>query len=73
MTEEWKSLNDEEKKPYLEQTAVQKKRYETEMKAYRAKKAAEAAAQPKTPAKGKKEAAASDAADAKPGKKRTAK
>jgi hypothetical protein len=41
MTNEWNSLDDEGKGPFRQQTEVQKKRYEEEMKVYRAKKAAE--------------------------------
>lgn len=43
MTLEWNSLSDEAKAPFRAQTEVQKKRYEEEMKNYKAKKLAEAA------------------------------
>ena len=46
MTAEWNSFSDEVKAPHRAETEVQKKRYEAEMKEYRARKADEAASQP---------------------------
>jgi len=40
MTIEWNALSEEAKAPFREQTEVQKKRYEEEMKIYKAKKLA---------------------------------
>jgi len=40
MTIEWNALSEEAKAPFREQTEVQKKRYEEEMKNYKAKKLA---------------------------------
>jgi hypothetical protein len=45
MTTEWNSFTDEVKAPHRAQTEVQKKRYESEMKVYKAKKAEEGASQ----------------------------
>lgn len=39
MSEEWNKLDAPAKTPYLAETETQKKRYEAEMKVYRAKKA----------------------------------
>lgn len=44
MTEEWKTLNDEQKTPYNEMSAREKERYEIEMRAFKEKIAREAAA-----------------------------
>lgn len=41
MSDEWNGLSAEKKAPFLEETEEQKKRYEAEMKVYKAKKAAE--------------------------------
>lgn len=46
MTLEWNSLSEEAKHPFRAETEVQKKRYEVEMRAYKEKKAAEAALAP---------------------------
>jgi hypothetical protein len=46
MTAEWNSFTDEGKAPHRAETEVQKKRYETEMKVYKEKKAEEATSQP---------------------------
>jgi hypothetical protein len=40
MSEEWRSLSDEQKEPFRQESEVNKKRYESEMKAYKAKLAA---------------------------------
>lgn len=42
MSEEWNKLDQVAKAPYLQETETQKKRYEEEMKVYKAKKAQEA-------------------------------
>jgi hypothetical protein len=39
MSEEWNKLETTAKAPYLAETETQKKRYEAEMKVYKAKKA----------------------------------
>lgn len=54
MSEEWNKLSVIAKAPFLAETEVQKKRYEEEMKVYKAKKAAEAAAAAQAPAAEKK-------------------
>ena len=41
MSDEWNGMAPEKKRPYLDETEEQKKRYENEMKIYKAKKAAE--------------------------------
>jgi len=41
MSDEWNQLSAEKKQPFLDETEEQKKRYEAEMKIYKAKKAAE--------------------------------
>ena len=37
MSEEWKKLTDEQKKPYIAEAEADKKRYETEKKEYETK------------------------------------
>ena len=41
MSAEWNELAADKKQPFLDETEEQKKRYEAEMKVYKAKKAAE--------------------------------
>ena len=41
MSSEWNELPTDKKQPFLDETEGQKKRYEAEMKIYKAKKAAE--------------------------------
>lgn len=49
MSEEWNKLDAAAKAPYLGETENQKKRYESEMKVYKAKKAQEASAAAQLP------------------------
>jgi len=62
MTKEWYALNEEQRVPFVKQTAQQKERYETEMKAYKIKLAsmppAPPVAAPAKKGKAKKEAPA---------------
>ena len=60
MSEEWRGLTDEQKKPYQAESEVNKKRYEAEMKAYKAK----LAEMPKPKPEPTKKASAKDTAAA---------
>ena len=82
MSDEWNALSQEKKQPFLDETEGQKRRYEAEMKVYKAKKAAEPQPKPeaKKPAKpapkkddklvGKKKTAKSKDKDSKPAAKK---
>lgn len=68
MTEEWNGMEEEKKGPFRKQTEEQKKRYEAEMKEYRAKKASELVVPAETAKPAKKQKA-----EKLVGQKRTAK